>query len=192
MEDISGDCWAIDWNPRFPSWIFACTYSGCNLPALLVTAAAAAAIAAGSNRSGSSNGREGESSRAAAMPSLPVQSVSFTKTIVEIPRVNHHVHGMIPLLTLSGGLGLGNIKGQGGGAGGGGVVGCRRRDATQQQSPSLSSDLQVLCSAVTASIMLMKMNISVSPMSMSMSTPRYLLSKELVWTAMDNQVSTCN
>lgn len=182
VEDISGDCWAIDWNPRFPSWIFACTYSGCNLPALLVTAAAAS-----SNRSVSD--REGESSRAAAMLSLPVQSVSFTKTIVEIPRVNHHLHSRIPLLTLSGGLGLGNIKGQGGGGGGGGV-GCRRRDATQQQSPSLSNDLQVLCSAVTASIMLMKMNISASPMSMS--TPRYLLSKELVWTAMDNQVSTCN
>ena len=182
MEDLSGDCWAIDWNPRFPSWIFACTYSGCNLPALLVTAAAAAAAAGGS-------GSE-ESSRAAAAAmsmSLSLQSVSFTKTIVEIPRLNHHLHRRNPLLTHSDGLGLGN-KGQGGG------VGCRRptmsgrtgRVVPQQQSPSPSGDLQVLCSSVTASITTMKMSMA-SPMPMS--TPRYLLSKELVWTAMDNQVS---
>lgn len=28
--------WVVDFNPRFPAWIFASTYSGCNLPTLLL------------------------------------------------------------------------------------------------------------------------------------------------------------
>ena len=31
--------WVVDFNPRFPAWIFAATYADCNLPALLVRAA---------------------------------------------------------------------------------------------------------------------------------------------------------
>lgn len=36
VEDINGTNWAIDWNPRFPAYIYACTLAGINLPALLV------------------------------------------------------------------------------------------------------------------------------------------------------------
>mmetsp|Transcript_26423 Transcript_26423/g.36365 ORF Transcript_26423/g.36365 Transcript_26423/m.36365 type:complete len:1107 (+) Transcript_26423:340-3660(+) len=157
VEDMVGDCWAIDWNPRFPSWIFACTYSGCNLPALLVAAAAA---------------------NVGSREKVAVQPVSFTKTIVEIPRVNLQLHRRNPLLTLFDGLGLSTNKGS--------SVGLRQltpRNARLAIRQSPSGDLQVLCSSVTATLALRE-NLG------SLSTPKYLLSKDLVWAALDNQVSS--
>ena len=36
IEDLSGSLWMIDFNVRFPAWIFASSFSGCNLPAMLI------------------------------------------------------------------------------------------------------------------------------------------------------------
>ena len=36
IEDLAGDLWMIDFNVRFPAWIFASTFSGCNLPGMLI------------------------------------------------------------------------------------------------------------------------------------------------------------
>ena len=36
IEDIYGRWWCIDWNPRFPSWIYGGTFAGVNLPGMLL------------------------------------------------------------------------------------------------------------------------------------------------------------
>jgi hypothetical protein len=36
IEDLNGCLWMIDFNARFPAWIFASSFSGCNLPAELI------------------------------------------------------------------------------------------------------------------------------------------------------------
>ncbi|MEM1515721.1 MAG: hypothetical protein QXH24_06745 [Candidatus Bathyarchaeia archaeon] len=39
IRDIEGNLWLIEWNPRFPAWIYGATIAGHNLPALLIEAA---------------------------------------------------------------------------------------------------------------------------------------------------------
>lgn len=40
IQDTSDALWLIDWNPRFPAWVFGATLAGRNLPAALIAAAA--------------------------------------------------------------------------------------------------------------------------------------------------------
>ena len=159
---MAGECWVIDLNPRFPSWIFACTYSGCNLPALLVAAAAGIHV-----------------SRELA----PLQPVSFTKTIVEIPRVNLHLHQMNQLLTMSNTTRAGTSKGI--------SARLRRRaiiprNAGRLGKQSPSGDLELLCSSATSRIHIALKDNGGSGV---LRTPMYLLSKELVWEALNTQSS---
>lgn len=39
VRDSNGGLWLIDWNPRFPAWIYGATLAGHNLPALLIESA---------------------------------------------------------------------------------------------------------------------------------------------------------
>lgn len=43
VRDRAGELWLIDWNPRFPAWIFGATLAGRNLPAQLLAAASGVA-----------------------------------------------------------------------------------------------------------------------------------------------------
>ena len=42
VRDLNGEFWLIDWNYRFPAWIYGATLLGTNLPALLIEAASGA------------------------------------------------------------------------------------------------------------------------------------------------------
>ena len=87
IEDLEGKLHAIDWNPRFPAWIFASSYTGCNLPAALVQHAL--------------HVRARKSNNAAALLQYPdprqrVQQaaltarVGFSRTIIEVPSTLHY------------------------------------------------------------------------------------------------------
>jgi diaminopimelate decarboxylase len=39
IRDPEGQCWLLEWNPRFPAWVHGAAIAGCNLPAMLVEAA---------------------------------------------------------------------------------------------------------------------------------------------------------
>lgn len=41
VRDTQGRCWIIDWNPRFPAWIYGATIAGSNMPATLLEVASA-------------------------------------------------------------------------------------------------------------------------------------------------------
>ncbi len=63
VRDIEGNLWLIEWNPRFPAWIYGSTLSGHNLPALLVE-------------------------RTTGIPvfnSVSPQTMEFTRVVIEIP-----------------------------------------------------------------------------------------------------------
>lgn len=62
VRDAGGELWLIDWNPRFPAWIFGATVAGHNLPARLVEAAS------------------GEPAATA-----PTEASQFTRVVTEIP-----------------------------------------------------------------------------------------------------------
>lgn len=99
VEELSGRCWAIDWNPRFPSWIFAATFtpSACNLPALLVNCAARGVL--------------DESISEPVIPSF--DHVSFTKTVIEVPRANHHLNSKHTVVLLCADEDNGSAAGKG-------------------------------------------------------------------------------
>ena len=76
IEDMAGNWHAIDWNPRFPAWIFAGTYAGVNLPAALVQHAL-------HQRTGG----------LVPFPTADLElgataSGGFTRTVVEVPTLN--------------------------------------------------------------------------------------------------------
>lgn len=72
VRDRSGKLWVIDWNPRFPAWIYGATLAGHNLPAQLVSAVSGMEPA---QRAPESN--------------------EFTRVVVEIP-----TNKRLPLMTL--------------------------------------------------------------------------------------------
>ena len=80
IEDVEGAWHAIDWNPRFPAWIFGGCYAGVNLPAALVQHAL-----------------HKQSGGAVPFPTDVVEASEtavggFTRTAVEIPRRNCSFH----------------------------------------------------------------------------------------------------
>ncbi len=62
IRDCNDDLWLIDWNPRFPAWIYGAAIAGRNLPALLV-----------------------QSATDIRPVETPVISHSFTRVVIEIP-----------------------------------------------------------------------------------------------------------
>jgi diaminopimelate decarboxylase len=94
--------WVVDFNPRFPAWIFASTYADCNLPALLVQAAVRAQQLQAATHCNSSAASTSDSSSAfaeadsgsggaAEAPSpcnLQVCRASFVRSVIEVPLVH--------------------------------------------------------------------------------------------------------
>jgi diaminopimelate decarboxylase len=94
--------WVVDFNPRFPAWIFASTYAGCNVPALLVQAAVRAqqtlaathcnSSAASTSDSGSASAEADSGSGGAEEAPSPcnfqVRRASFVRSVVEVPLVH--------------------------------------------------------------------------------------------------------
>jgi diaminopimelate decarboxylase len=93
--------WVVDFNPRFPAWIFASTYAGCNLPALLVQAAlraqqtathcngsAASTSDSSSALSAETSGGSGEAEEAPSPRNFQVRRASFVRSVVEVPLVH--------------------------------------------------------------------------------------------------------
>jgi diaminopimelate decarboxylase len=96
--------WVVDFNPRFPAWIFASTYADCNLPALLVQAAERALQPQAATHCNSSAASTSDSSSASAeadsgsgsgdaeeAPSpcnVQVRRASFVRSVVEVPLVH--------------------------------------------------------------------------------------------------------
>lgn len=39
VRDPEGNCWLLEWNPRFPAWVHGAAIAGTNLPAMLIEAA---------------------------------------------------------------------------------------------------------------------------------------------------------
>jgi diaminopimelate decarboxylase len=76
--------WAIDFNPRFPAWIFASSYAGCNLPALLLQHAQQALTDPKAVWSHPSLGGDPAGEHAAAA----ANRASFVRTLVETPIVH--------------------------------------------------------------------------------------------------------
>ena len=78
IEDVHGRRFAIDWNPRFPAWIFGASCVGVNMPAALIQHAMHA----------SGRGKLGfpEEDRAAVRHAIG----GFSRTVIEIPMVNIH------------------------------------------------------------------------------------------------------
>lgn len=93
--------WVVDFNPRFPAWIFASAYSGCNLPALLLQDAMSAAEAKqDSNRSLlhvcsamslTSVSANSSTDVSQATDSNNAVRASFVRSVIEIPVV-HTLH----------------------------------------------------------------------------------------------------
>ena len=119
--------WVVDFNPRFPAWIFASAYSGCNLPALLVAAAVQQNIletrsentgnkddtptsttSSTSESDSDTSGMLGYSTLAAELPFT--NRVSFVRSLIEIPVV-HTLHRR-RLPSHAGGAHLGKKKGK--------------------------------------------------------------------------------
>jgi diaminopimelate decarboxylase len=76
--------WAIDFNPRFPAWIFASTYAGCNLPALLLQQAQQAAR---------------DPAARWAHPSLAggnATRATFVRSVVEVPTAHIEMRRTLP------------------------------------------------------------------------------------------------
>jgi diaminopimelate decarboxylase len=98
--------WVVDFNPRFPAWVFASTYAGCNLPALLVQAAVRAQQPQAATHCNSSAASTSDSSSASAEadsgtgsgngeaegdPSpcnFQVRRASFVRSVIEVPLVH--------------------------------------------------------------------------------------------------------
>jgi diaminopimelate decarboxylase len=88
--------WVVDFNSRFPAWIFASTYAGCNLPALLVQGALrtqhpqkAAGVPCSS--SAATNSDSGSASAEEETPSLcnfQAHRASFVRSVIEVPIVH--------------------------------------------------------------------------------------------------------
>ncbi len=62
IRDADEVLWLLEWNPRFPAWIYGATLAGTNMPALLV------ARALGLDA-----------------PATPVQARAFTRVVLEVP-----------------------------------------------------------------------------------------------------------
>lgn len=62
LRDADGKLWMIDWNPRFPAWIYGAAIAGTNLPARLVE-------------------------RSSGLPAhpVPIMSPEFTRVVLELP-----------------------------------------------------------------------------------------------------------
>jgi diaminopimelate decarboxylase len=71
VREASGELWLLEWNPRFPAWIYGSTIAGRSLPALLVSYASGAEAVA-------------------TQPSSP----EFARVVIEIP-----VRPELPLLS---------------------------------------------------------------------------------------------
>jgi diaminopimelate decarboxylase len=95
--------WVVDFNPRFPAWIFASTYAGCNLPALLVQAAvraqqlqaathcnssAASTSDCGSALSAEADSASGGAEEAPSPCNFQVCRASFVRSVIEVPLVH--------------------------------------------------------------------------------------------------------
>ena len=87
IEDLSGSLWMIDFNVRFPAWIFASSFSGCNLPAMLIEHAM--------YNDSLKNRISADESKQDCYSMLPGKreasqnaGAAFTRSTIEIPRSN--------------------------------------------------------------------------------------------------------
>eukprot|EP01032_Pedospumella_encystans_P017075 gene17075-19465_t len=108
--------WVVDFNPRFPAWIFASAYSGCNLPALLLSAAVQDCTDMESRPK--STGGAGESPNFSSTSDMAVDeplvvphSVAFVRSLIEIPVVHTPHNRVLPRL---GGGSFAGVKGKAG------------------------------------------------------------------------------
>lgn len=67
LRDENGELWLMDWNPRFPAWVYGLTLAGLNLPAILVLCAGSKEVIA--------NDLQGFK-----------ESSEFVRVVVEIPK----------------------------------------------------------------------------------------------------------
>ena len=79
IEDLDGKWHAIDWNPRFPAWIFASSFTGCNLPAALIQHVLHA-----------TRPDLGLPFPSAAQQASLTARASFSRTVIEVPSTLHY------------------------------------------------------------------------------------------------------
>lgn len=98
--------WVVDFNPRFPAWIFASAYSGCNLPALLLEAAVheASSHERLDNFSGGSTDASSPTACSSVNTPLPrgppvPRRMSFVRSMIEIPIVHALHYRQLPSTT---------------------------------------------------------------------------------------------
>eukprot|EP01032_Pedospumella_encystans_P011823 gene11823-13720_t len=129
--------WVVDFNPRFPAWIFASAYSGCNLPALLL-AAAVRDCTVMKNRPKSTGGADespyfsSTSDMAVDEPLVVPHSVAFVRSLIEVPVVHTPHNRVLPRL---GGGSFAGVKGK---------AGLRAQRFTTSCSIVPQTDMQVL------------------------------------------------
>jgi diaminopimelate decarboxylase len=94
--------WVVDFNPRFPAWIFASTYADCNLPALLVQAAvraqqlqaathcncSAVSTCDSGSASAEADSGSGGAEEAPSPCNFQVRRASFVRSVIEVPLVH--------------------------------------------------------------------------------------------------------
>jgi len=98
---------AVDFNPRFPAWIFASAYSGCNLPALLIAAAVQnhtsaehyTHIKSAENHDTDSDLLSASTSGVSVYePPVMPQGVAFVRSLIEVPVVHTPHNRVLPRL----------------------------------------------------------------------------------------------
>lgn len=85
--DVSGKWYLIDFNPRFPAWIGACCYTGCNLPGDLLSHACLNRLIKQDSRLSSDD----ELRKSNLQRYLSVPQFAFSKSVVEVPVVHHAI-----------------------------------------------------------------------------------------------------
>jgi hypothetical protein len=163
VQDFDGRLWLIDFNPRFPAWIFASTFANMNLPARLLEAGYCHSL-----------------SKAVVKPVFADFSrVWFSRTILEVPMVNY----VPPKELMTSLLGSDNFDGGKGNPFIKSPIAVRGLDSVHMSPISRSTeglyrDLSEFCSQ-TYDYLLNHQDIS------SISTPRVIMSSSVLSCALD-------